>query len=329
MLGRRNLAILWTIVLPVALLAVTTACSVGSLIARAPTSTPTSTKTLRPTFTPTPLRPTATPAPPTPTQAPVEPTKPTAVAPQPTQPPTATPTPSPTEPPPTPTPQATPFLSPKPGSNVNVRSGPGETYPIIGRLSPGQTLAIIGRTALSDWWQVCCLNGQTGWMVARLVDAQGPVDGVPVISDIPPPPPTNTPRPTRPPAPTPTPAPVYAFNLEETRAFDNTNPYVTIWAKIYQRGNPPVALTGYRLRVLKNGSEVGVRASTAEWRDSAPAGFGNAVKYNVEKFEAPLETATWTVYVIDGAGNQVSPAANFQTSTDSVKREFYAGFSLK
>ena len=322
--GRRNLTILWTVGVAT-LLIVTTACSVGSLIARAPTDTPTVTKTLRPTFTPTPPVPTATPVPPTATPLPPTAT-PQPIAQQPAPSPTPTEPPSPTQPPATPTPQATPFLSPKPGNNVNVRSGPGETYPIIGRLLPGQTLAIVGRTALNDWWQVCCLDGRTGWMVARLVDTQGPVNDAPIISDIPPPPaPTATPRPVATNTPAPPPPPPLKYQRAEGPIFTvNTNPLITVWVKVFASPNTPLA--GREVKFMRNGAEVGrVRSADQFGKTNPSADFGLFKDQNVKFEYNDVSDANWSFCVAEGA-NCVSPEVTFSTSPANTNRIIYAAF---
>jgi hypothetical protein len=47
---------------------------------------------------------------------------------------------------------------------LNVRSGPGLTYPSLAKLTEGDTLAVVGHDPASNWWQVQLLNGQTGWV---------------------------------------------------------------------------------------------------------------------------------------------------------------------
>jgi dipeptidyl aminopeptidase/acylaminoacyl peptidase len=47
---------------------------------------------------------------------------------------------------------------------LNVRSGPGSTYPALAQLTEGDTLAVVGHDPASHWWQVQLLNGQTGWV---------------------------------------------------------------------------------------------------------------------------------------------------------------------
>ena len=79
--------------------------------------------------------------------------------------------------------------------SLNVRIGPGTTYPILGRVVAEDTLAIVGRNEAGDWWQVCCLEERTGWVAASLVEAHAAAE-VPVITGIPTPPPTVPPPPT-------------------------------------------------------------------------------------------------------------------------------------
>ena len=45
------------------------------------------------------------------------------------------------------------------GSRLNLRSGPGVAYPIVGKAAAGSRWAVIGRTAAADWVQLRALNG--------------------------------------------------------------------------------------------------------------------------------------------------------------------------
>jgi len=130
-----------------------------------PTPTPTSTFTATPTFTSTPIS--------TPTIIPT---------------PTATPQPSPT-----PTRKPTrPMAKPKVPTpyvestwEVNIRTGPGTKYPIIGTLHPGDRMAILGRDISGNWWKVCCINNWKGWVAQWVVSEKGPVDNIPIIKSTP------------------------------------------------------------------------------------------------------------------------------------------------
>jgi outer membrane lipoprotein-sorting protein len=63
---------------------------------------------------------------------------------------------------------------------VNVRGGPGTTYPVVGGLNPKQIVAVTGKNEAGDWWAID-LAGQTGWVFAELVDFSGDPAAVPVL----------------------------------------------------------------------------------------------------------------------------------------------------
>ncbi len=170
---------------------------------------PTSTPVLPPTYTPTQqateILPTAvlvaTPEPPTATAVPqVQAT---------TLPATSTPEPLPTErpeatataievaPTETPTAEIGPSLIVS-SDSINVRSGPGTAYAKIGVAAQGDGFRVTAKNEQGSWWQVCCFDGQPGWLFGDLVDLQH-VDAVTVAEAIPTPPQ---------PAATPVPAPV-------------------------------------------------------------------------------------------------------------------------
>ncbi len=104
-------------------------------------------------------------------------TRPAPVAQQPTPVPTVTSTPT------------GPFiLVPE---QVNVRSGPGTNYDLIGVLISGQTAPAVGRSPGGEWIQIVYpgVPGNVAWVYAPLVRLQG--QGVlPVVE----PPPTPTPQ---------------------------------------------------------------------------------------------------------------------------------------
>lgn len=112
---------------------------------------------------------------------------------------------APTEPPtPEPTPTTVQAAEVTINQQINVRGGPGTNYNIIGAANPGQRFPVTGKNNDGSWWQIN-YNGQTGWVFAELVTAQG-TEAIAVAVNIPappptapPPPPTNTPVP-QPPA---------------------------------------------------------------------------------------------------------------------------------
>jgi len=156
-----------------------------------PTATPTSeARAIIPTWTPTPLLPTDTPVPATDTPVPPTPVP-------------AEPTPAPTD---TPAPAARMTIT---NQVANVRSGPGTQYAVTGSVNQGMQLDVTGKNPAGDWFQFCCVNGETGWMFNQLATVDN-AQLVAVVSDIPAAPvvptavsapvvPTNTPAPAAPP----------------------------------------------------------------------------------------------------------------------------------
>jgi lipoprotein-anchoring transpeptidase ErfK/SrfK len=69
---------------------------------------------------------------------------------------------------------ATPSIAVPDGSRVNIRSGPGTDYPVVGLFDSGAQAQVIGRH--SDWWQIE-YDGTPAWVAKWVVAASG-VDGV-------------------------------------------------------------------------------------------------------------------------------------------------------
>ena len=101
--------------------------------------------------------------------------------------------------PPTDTPVPAPHFTAN-RERINVRTGPGIVFSIIGTVEQGDRFDIGGRNVAGDWLEFCCVNGQRGWIYAPLlIVSEGPAP-IRLAQNIPPPPPpTNTPVP-RPPA---------------------------------------------------------------------------------------------------------------------------------
>ena len=99
---------------------------------------------------------------------------------------------------PTLTPTPIPKIYPK--TVLNVRSGPGTNYPIIGKVFPGSAYRITGKNAAQTWWRID-YNGRYGWVYASLTSTAGNTTAIKIIP---------TPRPPANPNPTftPTPAPL-------------------------------------------------------------------------------------------------------------------------
>ena len=67
------------------------------------------------------------------------------------------------------------------GYNVNVRSGPGIAYAVIGRLYGGQPVAFVGRNGDSQWLQLQA-EGVAQWVNIGYVIVNGDVNALPITS---------------------------------------------------------------------------------------------------------------------------------------------------
>jgi uncharacterized protein YraI len=67
------------------------------------------------------------------------------------------------------------------GDFVNVRSGPGTNYAILGQLQANTPADVTGKSADGAWWQIK-YAGQTGWLTAQLVQFSGDPGAVAVVS---------------------------------------------------------------------------------------------------------------------------------------------------
>ena len=102
-----------------------------------------------------------------------------------TAPPAATAAPASVEAPATATPEPAPAAKPLltiAADAVNVRSAPSTGASLVGMVTAGQQFDITGRTAAGDWWQVCCVAGQPGWVFGELA-AVTDGDAAPVVAD--------------------------------------------------------------------------------------------------------------------------------------------------
>lgn len=75
-------------------------------------------------------------------------------------------------------------------NNVNMRSGPGVEYDIVGTLEVGQSLEIVGRNTDSSWWQVST-SDRLSWVAAGVVTVNNADDSIPLVEAPPMPLPTE------------------------------------------------------------------------------------------------------------------------------------------
>jgi hypothetical protein len=196
--------------------------------------------------------------------------------------------------------------------------------------------------------------------VATVNDASGTA----LVAADAPPTPTETGTPTMTPTVTATPTPTpYPFErIIGPQFFPTNNEFLTIWTKL-DIGLPPGGANvpeadpaqGYFLEVLFEGVDrpqtnvVEPSYDRFEW--SAPPGAGNRVEYNYKyEFTPPnpddlercqqlgtpppecsdkkilIGEGTYTVFVVDGLGNQLSDAVTFDTRANNPNREVYIGW---
>jgi uncharacterized protein YraI len=82
---------------------------------------------------------------------------------------------------------------------VNIRGGPGTNFDLMGSATEGQSFTILAKNAAGDWWQICCIGDQPGWIFGELAAVEN-ADAVAVAADLP------TPAAVAPAAPTTAPA---------------------------------------------------------------------------------------------------------------------------
>jgi len=306
-------------------------------VAMAPTATPVS---VSPGEIVTPMPPMTVPPAAAATQTP---------SPTPSQTPTETPTPSPTVTP-------TPYVE-VPDGLISLRTGPGLVYPLVAQLGPGIRVAITGKFTEGGWYQICCINDQAVWVPIPSVSTFNDTTELPGVPADPPPTPTPTGTPTMTPTPTLTPTSTpYPFEQAiGPQFFPSENEFLTIWVKLFVGPlGMEDAAEGYFLRALFEGVDRPqtnvVRPSFDHFEYSAPPGAGNRVEYNYKyEFTPPnpddlercqqttpppecsnrkilIGEGTWTIYVIDGAGNQLSNAVTFTTRANNPHREVYIGW---
>ncbi|MCC6801356.1 MAG: SH3 domain-containing protein [Anaerolineae bacterium] len=67
------------------------------------------------------------------------------------------------------------------GGSINVRSGPGTQYTIVGNLAAGTSLPALGQLAGGSWFQVN-VNGDIGWVAASVTRLDGDCGSLPTVA---------------------------------------------------------------------------------------------------------------------------------------------------
>ena len=68
------------------------------------------------------------------------------------------------------------------GGSVNLRSGNGTQYRIVGALPSGQSYPVLGQNTGSGVWYQVNVNGTTGWVAASVTRLEGVCEALPVIA---------------------------------------------------------------------------------------------------------------------------------------------------
>jgi len=147
---------------------------------------------------------------------------------------------------------------------LNVRQGPGTTYPAIGTVSQGETVTILSRNELGDWWRACCISGTTqdGWMAAQFITPNFDLGQANVLIAI------DGAIPTPPP---PTPVPAIDPNAVPT----TTTPTTAGLLRLQVQQDPPYAWQGSTITLIYQLDNTGAETATnVEVRNELPAEFG-------------------------------------------------------
>jgi hypothetical protein len=149
----------------------------------------------------------------------------------------ATVTPTPTPAPPT----ATPYPQARTRQIINVRSGPGTGYGILGSAQSDTLFRVVAINPARDWLQID-FQGQRGWVFNTLVEPIA-IEGVPVDSNLPPTPiPAATATPVPPTAvPTVAPTPHIPFLLTSNGICEPNQAMTYFNGKVVTKEGDPVA----------------------------------------------------------------------------------------
>ena len=69
---------------------------------------------------------------------------------------------------------------------LNIRSGPQIIYPSIDQAEQGTVFEVVARNERLDWFEVCCIEGETGWLVGASVTVDGDLGSIPIRTELPP-----------------------------------------------------------------------------------------------------------------------------------------------
>lgn len=218
---------------------------------------------------------------------------------------------------------------------INVRSGPGTTYGLVGTAEANQSFEIIAKTQAGDWWQICCVNGQQGWVFGELARVEN-TEAVPVAANIAPPPvaaaPTPTPQPVAA-APTATPQPAAPppsadpcatiggdgckFKLREGPKFaPNGGTEIKLQMIFVHSGVDGGQPQGsYFVAMFKDGQKLnigdGVRSIAQSSNQGTLGAYNYEYKIGLDGIPGNTVAGNYVMYVLDGEGKRDSQDISF------------------
>ena len=219
----------------------------------------------------------------------------------------------------TPTPEATPTTQAAQlvlNDLVNIRSGPGTTYSLLGSEQPGSTYRVTGKSPDGAWWQID-YDGREAWVFGQLAAVTGG-EAVAIAQNIPPaptappaPPPTNTPepQPTQPPAPTEPPKPQYKFNIVVVSRCERQPAGNWFEGTTYINGQPQ---NGYKVAFSYEPDGPIVATMQSGPHEGYP-GWKTGYYSHIINATGP-QAGNWFVWIVDDTGQRISEIGNFQTT---------------
>ncbi|MDX1416888.1 MAG: META domain-containing protein, partial [Candidatus Promineifilaceae bacterium] len=236
---------------------------------------------------------------------------------------------------------------------LNIRSGPGVNFPIIGFAQNGDEGEIVGRSTDSRWWAVAVPSAADGigWVSADFVIVRD-VEDVPVIEVAPPVVvvPTLAPTSTPVPIPTATPSPQISFGADQTNIQQgqcttlrwSVENIQAVW--VYPLGENfqnfprtgqgseqvcPTTTTTYEMRVLQRNGAVIFRQVTINvagpTATSAPSNPLAGTSWNVSSYNNGRGAV---VSVLEGTTLSITFSADGQVSGSSGCNNFFGSYQV-
>jgi hypothetical protein len=206
---------------------------------------------------------------------------------------------------------------------VNARTGPGTDYEIVATVERGAEYEIIGKNPDGAWWQLCCIDGVTVWIIGEYIDTDGPVDAIPVSGGV-----GQGGSVAEQPAPQTTTGGGMSFDLKTQEQFPEAG-VVRVFAYIYSGTD---ALPGYTLHISKDGTDLAVSVTSFGGQPAFTWPFQDArQRHQNLKIEFPgVEPAgIWQVQLIDSAGLPAGPAATFTLAANDPQQELYVRYEKR